>query len=168
MPHLNLQAFFPQYRVRKLCGDDLAELYRFCQTNPQYYAACGEALTMTHLMQDLTTLPPGKTLQDKYYVGIYDGAATVAVLDLIDGYPQPETAFLGFFMVNGNCAGQGLGTKLIETLCQALNAAGFTTVRLGYVKDNVQAAHFWTKNQFVPLREIPRQGPPLILAERRL
>ncbi len=37
----------------------------------------------------MTALPPGKAMEDKWFVGFYDGDCLIAVMDLILNYPPP-------------------------------------------------------------------------------
>ena len=168
MARLRIERFAPQYTVKRLGEADLAAVMALCQTNPLYYEYYGQPLTPEHLREDLTLLPPGKTQEDHYYVGCFEKGTLVALLNLIDGWPGPETAYIGLFMVDGRCAGQGRGSALIEGLCAYLRESGFAAVRLGYYRDNPQAAHFWKKCGFVPLRECQQEDGVLVLAERSL
>ena len=92
----------------------------------------------------------------------------MAVLDLIDGYPKPEIAFLGFFMMNRAFQGRGLGSALIGELAAALWDTGKTAIRLGIDKGNPQSTHFWKKNGFAVIREVARPGGTVLLAEKVL
>ena len=96
-----------RYGARPFTEDSLSELLELCLGNPLYYAHLGEAATLDSLRADLTALPPGVSLRDKYFFGLYDGDALVAAIDLIDGYRAPGEAYLGWFM---------LGTVLGSTL----------------------------------------------------
>lgn len=42
----------------------------------------------------------------------------------------------------------GIGSNIIDDLCRYLADIGLLSVRLGWVKDNPQAEHFWHKNSF--------------------
>ena len=55
--------------------------------------------TKASILDDLQAVPPGKTLSDKYFIGFYDGETLAAMMDLITGYPNPATAYIGLFMV---------------------------------------------------------------------
>lgn len=48
-----------------------------------------------------------------------------AIMDLIDGYPEKEIAFVGFFMLEQTMQGRGAGTRLIDHLCGRLKGLGF-------------------------------------------
>ena len=62
------------------------------------------------------SLPPNKSLRDKYYVGFYDGDVLICVLDLIDKYPNDNTVFIGFFMVNSVFSNRNIGSNIIGDL----------------------------------------------------
>lgn len=146
---LPVEDFSTRYRVRRLEEADLPALWALCRGNPQFYAHCPPPATEESLREDMAALPPRKSLNDKYYLGFFDGERLIAVLDLIAGFPKPEIAFWGFFMLDAACQGQGRGTALVSELCAALVRQGFRAVRLGWVRGNPQAEHFWNKNGFV-------------------
>ena len=123
---------------------------------------------MEEVYNDLTICPPGKCAEDKFYIGFYDQNVLVAVMDLIAGYPDDSTAFLGFFMMNPDYQGKGIGTSLISECCDYLKSIGFSAVQLGFDKGNPQAKHFWHKNQFVDIKECPQEDGIIVLAGRNL
>ena len=65
-----------------------------------FYDYCPPFGSVENIKDDLAALPPNKTINDKYYIGFYDGNVLIAVMDLILGYPNENTGFIGFFMVN--------------------------------------------------------------------
>ena len=137
-----------RYEVRRLTEAELPELLALCRGNPRYYLHCPPEPSAESLLADLAALPPRRTLNDKYYLGFYEHGELAAVLDLIPGFPKPEIAFWGFFMLRRELQGQGRGTALVSELCGALAALGFRSVRLGWVRGNPQAERFWKKNGF--------------------
>ena len=134
--------------VYRLYEDDIPKLYRLCVSNPQYYTYLKCKPDSETLKGELTALPPGKTLEDKYFLGIYEGDQMIAILDLITGYPNPETAFIGWFMVDGVLHGQGIGTKFVKELLNYLKEKGFSSVRLGCIVENAEGRQFWERNGF--------------------
>lgn len=146
---MKLEKLSPRYRVKRLSSEDIADVFLLCAGNPIYYKHCGETITTETVVEDLKALPPGKTYADKYYVGFYDGASLIAVMDLICEYPDTETAFIGFFMTEQTRQGAGLGSTIISDCCNFLKALGFLQIKLGYAKGNVQSEAFWVKNKFV-------------------
>ena len=169
MRRLDAARFSDCYAVRHLNAEDAGAVLELYQSNPLFFRAGHQAPTMDHVRRDMALLPPEVEPERKYFVGLCDGDTLTAVLDLIDGYPTPDTAYLGLFMVHGAASGQGRGSGIVTRLCQALGAAGFSALRLAYDKDNPQSSHFWQKNGFAALYETdsPEYGH-LIVAERRL
>ena len=89
-------------------------------------------------------------------------------MDLIGVYPVETAAFIGFFMMAKEYQGQGQGSALVAELCGYLKSIGYEIVRLGIDKDNPQSNHFWKKNGFAVLREIPQEDGVILLAEKTL
>ena len=98
----------------------------------------------------MVALPPTKKAADKYFIGIFDGDFLVAVMDLIDKYPDDRTVFIGLFMVSKNFQRKGVGTYIVKALSKTLGAEGYKRIRLGYVKTNLSARNFWLKQGFQP------------------
>lgn len=166
---MNETFFSKTYYVRKLNPADANQILELCSANHLYYDYCPPTPTKESVKSDLTELPPNKTSEDKYFVGYYSEDKLVAVLDLIDGYPEKEIAFIGFFMTDVHTQGRGTGSAIISDLLEYLNTIGFESVRLAWVKGNPQAEHFWKKNGFVPLKETSSNAAEhVILAERKL
>lgn len=168
MKNIQIEKLSDAYTVRRLTDADVPMLYAWMLRNDQYFKYCGGSTTPEHVRQDLTLCPPGTTPAQKHYVGFFDADTLVAVMDLIDGYPDADTAFIGFFMMNKNLQGQGTGTAIVRDVLAALHALGYTAVRLGIDKENPQSNHFWRKNGFTVLREAAQERGIVLLAERRL
>ena len=165
---LHIERLSRAYRVRRLTEEDTAQILGLCRSNPLYYRHCGTEPSEADIRQDLTLLPPGAAPEDKYFLGYFHGDRLAAVLDLIDGYPSAETAYIGLFMVDGRFSGQGIGSRLVEELLEELKTAGFSRVRLAYQKANPQSTRFWTKNGFQPVEEKPHPYGTMLVAVRNL
>lgn len=168
MKNIQIEKLSGAYTIRRLTDADVPMLYAWMLRNDQYFRYCGGSTTPERVRQDLTLCPPGTTPAQKHYVGFFDADTLVAVMDLIDGYPDADTAFIGFFMMNKDLQGQGTGTAIVREVLAALRALGYTAVRLGIDKENPQSNHFWRKNGFTVLREAAQERGIVLLAERRL
>ena len=162
---MKISHFSKHYQVRKLTEADLEQVLAFYQTNPLYFEHFPPLPSLEGLANDLVECPPGKELSDKYFLGFWDKERIVAILDLIDGYPTAELAYIGLFMVDSRLAGQGLGSKIMAELLSQL-ATHFRKVRLGYVENNPQSSHFWSKVGFCPTGEVKElAGKNIVLTE---
>lgn len=154
--------------VRRMRASDTGAMLALCVGNPLYYACRGEQAAEEGLLEDLTVTPPGTGLEDKYFIGFYQGDTLAAIMDLIDGYPAEEYAFIGFFMTDARLQGQGFGTRLISEAEEYLKAAGKKKIRLGIDKGNPQSAHFWKKNGFTVVKEVQQGTHTILVAEKPL
>ncbi len=151
---IDFDRFSSLYSIRRLTDEDIPAVYALCVTNPYYYDLSGTGISPGSILDDMALLPPGRSPEDKYYVGFYEDDSTglTAIMDLVSGYPREDTAYIGFFMVDGNLHRQGIGTRIINDVCRFLRQSGFSAVRLSYMTANKPAAAFWQKNAFITLK----------------
>ena len=138
-----------KYAARPLTAADVDEILAFCAENGQFYRYHPPTATRESILEDMTALPPGTGAENKHYLGIFDGKVLIAVLDLIEHYPQKDVAYIGFFMTKKERQSCGLGTALIGELLDELRKAKFRRVRLAVDRGNPQSKAFWEKNGFV-------------------
>ena len=166
---MKIEYLSEKYRVKRIEEADIAEVYALCKSNPLYYQHCPPNVTISSVKEDLRVLPKGKKLDDKYYIGFYDGELLIAVMDLISGYPNEETTFIGFFMIDQHIQKKGIGTSIISEICQYFKKIGFTYVRLGYIMGNPQCEAFWIKNHFIKTGdEVQRDDYVIVVMQRTL
>ena len=126
-------------------------------------------MTEDSVRADMAALPPHKTVEDKYYLGFFKNETLVAVMDLILGFPNEKTVFIGFFMMNRQFQGRGTGTELIGGVYEYLKEYGFSFVRLCFAKGNPQSEHFWIKNGFERTGvEAQNEGYVAVVLEKEL
>ena len=140
----------PNYSVRKLqpVDADIKKIYAlasqntlFCQYHPPF-------ATRQSILDDMSALPPGKTMMDKFYIGFFDGTVLAAVVDFILAYPDETTGYIGFFMVDKSRQGQGIGSRIVADIENAMRNNGMRHSRLAVDKGNPQSYSFWTKNGY--------------------
>lgn len=146
---MDIQSLSSTYKVTVLSQSDIPAIWKLCSGNPQYYQYCPPVITEESINKDMQALPPGKAMEDKYYLGFWEGNNLLAVMDLILKYPNNSTAFIGFFMLHADKQGKGIGSEIIKEICCYLKKT-FSFIRLGYVKGNKQSERFWIKNSFQP------------------
>ena len=165
---MDLSALSRRYSIRRMDDSDADSILELCKGNTQYYLYCQASPSREQILNDLHITPPGIDPSDKYYIGFYQGNTLVAVMDLIDGYPAPGTAFIGFFMMRKEFQGNRVGSSIIQETAAYLKTLGMTAIQLGIDKGNPQSTHFWKKNGFVVKEEIDRGGWTVLLAEKTL
>lgn len=164
-----LERISDTYLVRRIQTADIPAVLKLFQGNPLFFEHMHRTATAESIVDDLNALPPGKGYEDKYYAGFYRGGMLAAVMDLILAYPNQETAFIGLFMVRRSEQGKGVGSGIVQEVLAYLARAGFSAVKLGYVKTNPQSRRFWLKNGFSPTGvESQEDGYTVVVMERGL
>ena len=98
---------------KSTCRLHIEMLVEICKQNTVFYEYTEARPTEENILDDMKATPPGIDMQDKYYFGFFDGRELVAIMDLIDGYPKAEIAYIGFFMMNPQYQGKQTGTAII-------------------------------------------------------
>jgi RimJ/RimL family protein N-acetyltransferase len=151
---LDISRLSSTYEVRRMHNSDADDILELCRENEQFYRYCEAKPEREQILNDLKITPPGIRPSDKYYAGFFQDGELVAVMDLIDGYPKPENAYIGFFMMNQEYQGQQIGSAIIGDTAGYLRKIGNTAIRLAIDKGNPQSAHFWKKNGFKVILEV--------------
>jgi len=139
--------------ARRLTEADAAQVCALMQGNPLFYRYHPPQPTPESIRTGMTALPPGKAMEDKWFVGFYDGDCLIAVMDLILNYPAADTAFIGLFMTDVRYQHRGVGSQIVSGLAAYLSSCGCEKIRLGVDKGNPQSHAFWTKNRFQTIGE---------------
>lgn len=147
-PKLDLTALSSRFFVRRLLSEDVDAVYRLASRNTLYYRYHKPFVTPEGILEGMAALPPGVSAQNKFYIGFFDGEELTALMDLVLGYPSPDTAYIGLFMTKPEMQGRGLGSRIISDCADRLRLHGFVKLRLAVDKGNPQSAGFWTKNGF--------------------
>ncbi len=145
---MDINKFSTKYTVKALNETDIDNILDLYLTNPEYYKHCPTPASKESVLEDMTGLPPNKTLDDKYFVGYYENDRLVAVLDLLVGYPEDNVVFLGLFILHADFQGKGNGVQIIQELVRYIKELGFNKIRLAIIKSNKQAKKFWLRNNF--------------------
>ena len=157
-----------RYDVRKLNLDDVEMIYTLCKRNTQYYEYCGKDISIELIEHDIRTAPPEIPMEQKYYIGFFENSILVAIMDLIDGYPNSNSVFIGFFMMNRELQGIGIGSKIVSEVLIYFKKQGFVMCQLGIDKANPQSNYFWRKNGFEVIREVVQEEGTILVAEKQL
>ena len=160
--------FSNRYSVRFLKENDIDLVVDICNGNPLFYQYTIARPTKEDLLEDMRLTPPGIDLKDKYYVGYFDNETLVAVLDLIDGWPSKEIAYIGFFMMNHSYQGKNIGSSIIKELSIYLKSLNVKYLRLAVDDGNPQSLHFWHKNGFELVKSVTTDEGIKHVLEKRL
>jgi GNAT superfamily N-acetyltransferase len=100
--------------------------------------------------------PEGLAEEAKVVLGAFQDERLVAVVDLLRGYPNDHTAFIGLLEVHWKYQGAGLGTATYRLTEQYVETSWkeIRTLRLAIVDTNAHVATgFWLRQGFEPTGE---------------
>lgn len=97
-----------------------------------------------------TTFPPGVDEFRKHVIGMFDQGTLVAVADVVQGWPDETTNFIGLLHVKASRHGQGVATRLHEQIVRRYPAGRW---RLSVVDTNVAVLPFWRSLGYEPTGE---------------
>lgn len=145
---MNIKLLSKKYEVRILDKNDVDLIYAMSCENKIYYQYHPPFVTKESIVEDMKALPPNKGYDDKYYIVFFEEDSLIANMDLILGYPTDQIAFIGLFMTNVHHQNKGVGSNIINDVCNYLKQLGYKKVRIGVDKENPQSNSFWKKNGF--------------------
>lgn len=167
--NLDVRQLAVGYEVREISEKDIDALYELCMGNPTFYRYCPPWVTKESIRNDMLALPPKKEKEDKFYIGYFQRGRVIAIMDLILRFPDDDTALIGFFMMNRDDQGKGIGSKIISDCARYLKKIGYRAIRLGFAKGNCQSEAFWHKNGFVKTGdESVHEGYTAVMMQRQL
>jgi GNAT superfamily N-acetyltransferase len=144
--------------LRLLHGEagEMRELQRVLEEAPGYaHRVTGLPPGNADAESTYSALPEGKSYDDKFVFGIYDGPAMVGCADVIRGYPNPATAMLGLLLVSERYQRRGIGRRAYGLLEQLVRGwSGCDRVRIGVVRTNEAIIPFWIEQGFAPTGEV--------------
>ncbi|MGE0494527.1 MAG: GNAT family N-acetyltransferase [Vulcanimicrobiota bacterium] len=124
------------------------QLLALFERAPAYFQlAEGRPPCLEDARQLLQETPPGTPPEQKFVWGLeQDGLQ--GCLDLVQGYPDAEAAFLGLLLLAEDRRGLGLGREAVDFTKAQAAAWGCRRVRLGVLRDNHDGLAFWAHQGF--------------------
>lgn len=146
-----------KYRVQRVSEEDapiIRELGQRCLEHLELHY--GSPADPAQMIRDLLTdLPPGKTLGDKFGMGVFDGSdRLVGAIDVIRDYPEPREWYLGLLVLEPGQRNQGLGAKLMDALTLWLRQWDAAYLRLAVSEHNAAGQRFWKRGGFEPVKQV--------------
>ena len=167
---INLEALSTEYKATRITEADISPVYKLAKSNIKYYEAIKSVPTVESLTEIISEVPEGAGENSKSFVGFYNkDDVLVAVMDLITGYPESDDAFIGWFMVDGEMQGRGIGSGIFADVRAAMKAEGYDYMSLGCIKENADAMKFWESQGFKASgEETQEDGYTVVTMERSI
>jgi GNAT superfamily N-acetyltransferase len=148
------------YSVHQLSLADAALLQRLFEQCLDFNLLVeGRAPASNAAEEEFSEVPPGKSLADKFLFGLVNRQNDlVGCLDVLRGYPDAPTWWIGLLLLAPEVRAHGLGPQVLQGLAQMARASGAQAFMLGVVEENQRAYQFWARMGFELVRTTePRQ-----------
>ena len=141
------------HTVRKVTADDAPAMQALFARDPHYWLHVeGGPLRDDEALLSFDDRPPSVPLENKhvFLVDIDRGCAPrpAALLDMLEGYPDAHTWFLGLIFLAPEVRGRGLGTRLIEAVCDHARSRGARALRLAVAHQHPDARRLYDRLGF--------------------
>lgn len=143
-------------RLVRMSGNqgDVLRLQRTLEGAPRYsLAITGRPPHADAAATLLSEIPPGKSQEDKFVFGVYVGDSLVGCADVLRGYPDPGTAFIGLLLICEEWQGRGLGLRACREIESLIAGWACEKARLAVVRANAPALGFWHRAGFAETGE---------------
>jgi RimJ/RimL family protein N-acetyltransferase len=135
------------FTVRPFEDRDAAPLQALFDADPEFFQGVnGRDIPVTEIRG---AIPPGRTLADKFFFAILKEDRVAGLIDIIGGYPEPDTWHLGFIFLAKEVRGGGVGRRALHAIYDWMKGQGATTIRLGVVEPNTRARWLYASEGFV-------------------
>jgi GNAT superfamily N-acetyltransferase len=142
------------YYIRRFTGSDVAELQDLYERYADYHEMHeGFAIRPSAGADELAMPPPGRTLEDKFSIGIHEPDGSLnAYLDILRGYPAANEWWIGLLMLDLKVRANGLGTHIFRAAQNWVSLQGGDAIYLAVLEENKRAERFWWRQGFAELR----------------
>lgn len=145
---MDLKKYFT-YDLKNLNEEDLSAIYDLCKKNKKYYEYIRINPTFDNVKEILNEVPPRSSLDKKNCIGFFIENKLIAILDLIEDYPNTDSCFIGLLIIDVDYQSKGIGKDIVNSLFEAIKENSYKRIELGAIEDNVDAIRFWNKMGFI-------------------
>jgi GNAT superfamily N-acetyltransferase len=144
-----------RFRAIELGADDVPELQRFFDENPEYFVlVTGQGPHRSEAEEEFhRPLPEGWSFTRKWVIGFVDDAGSmVGMADVVSDLLAQHVWHIGLFIVATRLHGARVAQLLYAHLERWALEHGAAWLRLGVVAGNARAERFWQRCGFVEVR----------------
>jgi ribosomal protein S18 acetylase RimI-like enzyme len=150
--------------ARRLDEKDTAALQALCEACTEFHVLIeGRPARPDEAQHLMAELPPGKTLTDKFFFGLFTPRPRLCgALDLLRGYREPDEWYLGLLLLEPAARGQGLGGRVVRAAEAWVRSQGGRLMRLAVAEQNEGGLRFWERQGY----RVEKRFPPRRMGER--
>ena len=134
------------YEIRLLGARNEAELQDLCERCHEFALLTEGQLPGPKAGFDiLNDLPPGKEMEDKRVLGVYDEGLLAAVVEMVKDYKTVGEWIIGLLLIDPEKRGNGLGSAIHDYIIEYVSQNGGSLLRIGVIEENIRGMNFWGK-----------------------
>lgn len=136
--------------VVQLGAEDVPALRRLVERCHAFMTLVYGAVEPDAAEQILEGLPPDKTLEDKFALGLYaEGTKElVGLIDAVRAFPEPDEWIIGMLLIDPSHRRAGLGARFVTAFEQWVRGQGASGIRLVVQEQNPDALRFWMRQGY--------------------
>lgn len=153
MEELNLQN---DYKIKSLTVANINLIESLCKKCLDYYILHDGILPSTQEPKEiLTAIPPNKSYDDKFVLGIFNYTnELIGIIDIVKDFPVIGEWMLGLMLIEPEARGNGLGKIVHESLVGWAKNSGAKSFRIGVIEDNYKGINFWSSLGYTKVKEV--------------
>ena len=138
------------YRVARLTIEDAPDVQSLYERCSDYHLAHeGTPTRPTAGEEELASLPPGRSMEDKFSFGIYaPEGELLGYIELFRNYPAESEWWIGLLMLDPKKRGRGVGRRVFRAAAGWAFANGARAIQLAVLENDPAAQRFWTRQGF--------------------
>lgn len=137
---------------KEITGDpaELKELQTVLNSVPDFTRRSrGDEQGPANAEEVFRQVPEGIAPEFKVVYGLYFNHRMVGYIDIIKGYPDDRTAFIGNLVIAEDVQGAGLGSEAMKDIEKQIRTwEGCERIRIGILRTNDFVQNFWRKMGF--------------------
>jgi len=138
--------------LRALTIANIDEVFAVYADLPRFFTLLtGEpAVPRAYVEEEISVGPPG---HEKMFLGVYEGAELLGVVDILPSYPTVGRAWIGVFLIAERHHRRGLGRAGVALVENLARERGALEVSLGVELVNTSGRAFWAACGYRPTGE---------------
>lgn len=137
------------YDIIPITTQNFEQVFPVYDANQDFFLLTqGEKATVENSISDVDVAPKNIDISQKTYVGIWMEDSVVGVLDLLEGYPDETSLWIGLLLVHSDLHGKKIGSGITNAVLKAAKMLGYKSVQLGVIENNAGGLAFWKRQGF--------------------
>jgi len=144
-----MQYYIDEYNIKAITPENYEQTMVVYESNQDFFITTeGSPATKDGCLANITSVPPGFDIINKYYIGFWKKEQCVAVMDFLLGYPNQDCVYIGLLLIHKKEQQKRLGRRIVEILVWVSKNAGFKHIHLAVLSGNEKALSFWERMGF--------------------